>query len=170
MIYMHKTINSEANVSTTSDISKPEPINFPVSFIEFLLNNNFILTKSSNEEQVFILIRDYITIKFQNSVVFFFENTMQEEEFPKERLFCYVPNTLDQWQMLLACLEYIKLPRNYQSDEEKLNKIEAHIDSNISVHETLLAGADNADNFNMINASLTQLTRAKKEILSIRRL
>lgn len=162
-------LNSGTNVSKTCISSKPEPINFSVSFIDYLLEHNFKITKCSNEEQVFILIRDYITIKFQNAVVFFLENTLHEEELPKERLFCYVPNTLDQWTVLLACLEYIKLPINYQSDEEKLNRIEAHLDMNISVHETLLTGADNADNFNMINAALSQLKRAKTEITNIRR-
>ncbi len=165
---MQTTIHSTANVSTAPDISKLEPNYFPVSFIYFLIKHNFDLVKSSNQEQVFILVKDYITIKFTNTLVQFFEQQRIDEE-PTIRLVIKTPNTIDQWQMLLACMEYVKLPRNYKSDEDKLNLISNYVDSLIEVSKSLLSGSDNSEHFNIINSSYNSLLSVNKEILNIRR-
>lgn len=158
---------SESKVSKATDNSKMNLINdyqnsnLPKSFIQYLLDKGMNIAHVINDLQLLRLLNDRFGIEFIGSRMKCIEFSNADEEIQPVILDIEIPNTLDQFKMIIACAGIYKLPINYKSDEKKVIEMYAELNTSISIAETLLSGADNAENFNKINAALTSLNKLK---------
>lgn len=161
---------SEAKVSKATENYNPiDSYENPLAnknFIQYLIDRGMEVSMINNDMFIMRLANQYNGIEFNGSRIKCIE--FQDDEL--KLIFDFEsPNTLDQFKMILACAGIIKLPRNYQSDEDRLNKVRLLLNAKIDVARTLMQGADNAEFFNTANAvhvQLTDIKRSFEEILS----
>lgn len=161
-------INHRTKVSTASDISnKVEEIVNPhlnKSFIHYLLSIGFSIDAILNDKQEVLISSEYFGIIINNNqfkVVEYVNSETQLIRVVIEKLL--LPNSLDQFKMILACAQVIRLPRDYRTDEQKLQAIEYLVTTKMEVCYSLMAGADNVEYFNIANASYKHLKEIKQE-------
>lgn len=161
---------SETKVSKATDISKTSALDLyenPLAnkaFIQYLIDRGMEVSMINNDLFIMRLANKYNGIEFNGSRIKCVE--FQEDNL-KEVFDFESPNTLDQFKMILACAGIIQLSKNYQSDEDRLNKVRLLIKAKIDVARTLMQGADNSEFFNTANAVHIQLTDIKRSIEEI---
>lgn len=164
----NSTITDKAKVGMNTDTSKQaEKINpnVPKAFIDFLLSIGMQIEDWSDETtQTLAIGNHWYCVVFEERKFRGVEYMDEPNDFRADLFNFHLPNTLDQFVMILACAGIYKLPLSYRNDQDVINGINQYVAMKIEVAESMLQGSDNAPHFNEIKRGLYQLTDVRNEI------